>query len=490
VPSSRLLSVVILVGMGAVVAAAGGNSEAGEPGSSLVKGSVVSNSSPAARVGAAASFDVRAENRLAGTPGWRIRRVQGNRPGLQAYAGAVSALPGQRVPLAVSGRGPVRVRALRIGWYDGVGARQVWQGTLQARPEPANPADWQARGWADTNGWPEGHYLLRLDQDGVDRQQVSRYLPLTIRSANAQGDILVLASPLTWQAENETADLAVGAALTQPASFDRPYTAGYGSGGFLADDAGIVQLAERTGRRLAYATDYDLATDPTLATKAAAVLTGNSQYWTTSLRGTIRTAAAAGTNLAFFGAGTGSRQVRLLAKGRTLEISDAAPSDSVRVTGLRPSCTKATQSDPGAGWTISNADWWGYKGAEVRTGDVVPGLVAGGADRAATSAAGSPKPMQILSLTRISCGAESDYQSAAYQVRPSGAGVFAAGTGRWACVVADTCLDQNGRTLRAAGRTQQLVLKVTLNVIEAFSKADAGERFPARDSAALYASLR
>jgi hypothetical protein len=485
--------------MGAVVAAAGGNSEAGEPGSSLVKGSVVSNSSPAARVGAAASFDVRAENRLAGTPGWRIRRVQGNRPGLQAYAGAVSALPGQRVPLAVSGRGPVRVRALRIGWYDGVGARQVWQGTLQARPEPANPADWQARGWADTTGWPQGHYLLRLDllplgQDGVDRQPVSRYLPLTIRSTDARGDILVITSPLTWQAENEAAaeaaDLADGSASTRTASFDRPYTAGYGSGGFLADDAGIVQLAERSGRRLAYATDYDLATDPSLVTKAAAVVTGNSQYWTTSLRSSIHTAAEAGTNLAFFGAGTGSRQVRLLANGRTLAISGAGPSDSVRVSGLRPSCPKATQPDVGAGWTISNADWWGYKGAEVRTGDVLPGLVAGGADRVATSAAGSPKPLQVLSFTQITCGAERGYQSAAYQVRPSGAGVFAAGTGRWACVVADTCLDQNGKPLRAAGRTAQLVLKVTRNVIDAFAKANAGERFPARDTAARYASLR
>jgi hypothetical protein len=563
VASLRLVSVVLLVGMGATVAAVNGISKPGEPGrSAAVAGSISSdamadNSIPngsissgvagdgsakgiygallapgtSAQVGNGVPVDVRAENSLGGTSAWRISRTRGSKPGLDAYAGAVSVRSGELVPLAVSGlsglsgQGSVRIRALRIGWYDGVGAREIWQGTLQARPEPAAPSQWQDRGWADTTGWPEGHYLLRLDQGDA-----SRYVPLTVRSADAQGKILVLTSPLTWQAENNQVDTASngsGASLESGAglgsgdtsvehtvSFDRPYAAGYGSGGFLANDAGIVQLAERSGKDLAYATDYDVARDPTLVTNAAAVLIGgDSRFWTSSLRTAIRDAGAAGTNLAFFGAGTGSRQVSLGADRRALAISAAEPSTSVRLTGLRPSCTgvgsanggrsangagPATRSGadqsvsvgPGAPWTISDSDWWGFKGADVRTGDTLPGLVAGGADRASTSSPGSPTQMQVLSMSRFPCGPRKVSQSAVYQVRPSGAGVFVAGTGGWACATSDACTGTSGKPVKVDERARQVVVRVTRNVISAFAKAQAGDRYPARDSASLYASLR
>jgi hypothetical protein len=300
-------------------------------------------------------------------------------------------------------------------------------------------------------------------------------------------------------------------------SFNRPYAAGYGSGGFLTNDAGIVQLAERTGNALAYATDYDVARDPALASGAAAVLIGgNSEFWTSSLRNTVRAAVASGTNLALFGAGTGSRQVRLLVNGRALEVSGAKPSASVRLTGQRPSCpaagtvsaagpasdrrsrsgagsgTKASKkvSARPSGWTVSNANWWGYRGAEVRTGEVLRGLVAGAADRAATSSPASPMPMQVVSFNRILCGTKAAVQSAVYQVRTSGAGVFATGTGHWVCVVTDSCQDVKGRPVPSDSRARQVVLVVTRNVIDAFDKARSGERYPARESASSYASLR
>jgi hypothetical protein len=521
VPSLRLISVAVLVGAGAVVAVSGvaGNSQ--PAGTALVRGSrIVASASASPGPTTPAALDVKAENALAGTPGWRISRAAGQRAGLQAYAGAVSVRPGEQVPLLVSAEGVVQVKAFRIGWYGGIGARQVWQGSLRARPEPADPSLWQARGWAVTTGWPEGHYLLRLDLigAGAGSKQVSRYLPLTIRSADSRGRIMVLTSPLSWQAENT----AVAGART--ASFNRPYAAGYGSGSFLPDDEGLVESAERSGKRLAYATDYDVATDPSLVSKASAVLVGaGSRFWTTSLRSTIRAVGDAGTNLAFFGAGTGSRQVSLTDKGRTLKISPGAPSESVRLTGQRPSCLdgisstgqatpttavttssspKASSSTAGsadgnnaAGWTVSNADWWGYRGTGVQTGEILPGLIADGADRASTTSAGSVSPMQVLAFTNISCGPggsgpAGDVQSAVYQVRPSKAGVFAAGTGRWVCVITATCVGPSGAKVAAAQSTRHFVVQVTANLISAFAKPRAGERYPARDSAAQYALLR
>ena len=480
-PSLRVLSVAILVGMGAAVAAVGGGGDSGEPGNEP-SGALIISRPNAAPASASAAFDVRAENQREGTPGWRISRARGTKPGLAGYAGAVSVLPGQPVPLSVSGAGSVRIRALRIGWYDGVGARQVWRGTLRARPETADPAHWQARGLADTTGWPEGHYLLRLDQG-----EASRYLPLTVRSADSRGRIVVLTSPLTWQAENTPAASTV--------SFNRPYAAGYGSAGFLPNDAGVVQTAERTGQRIGFLTDYDVATNPALLAGAAAVLVGgDSQYWTASLRAAVRAVGNAGTNLAFFGAGTGSRQIRLVDTGRAVQISRAKPAGSVQLTGLRPSCSgkpSRTSSD-GTGWVVSNADWWGYRGTGLQTDAVLPDLIADRVDRASGSAAGSPHPLQVLSFARTSCPSAAGPvpQSGVYLVRPSGAGVFAAGTGRWACALTGACPNRSGQSVRMDEKTKRAVIRITRNVITAFAKAEAGKRYPAKDSVSQYSALR
>ena len=487
VPSLRLISIAVLVGLGASVAGLSGLSQADGSGataaSALLNSKSAAAPSPSATTTAGA-LDVRAENLKAGTPGWQISPARGTHAGLEAYAGAVSVRPGEPVPLAVNGEGSVRVRALRIGWYDGIGARQVWAGTLSAQPESVDPGQWPVRGQADTTGWPEGHYLLRLDQGPA-----SRYLPLTVRSADSRGRILVLTSPLTWQAENT--DLT-GGTEQRTASFDRPYAAGYGSGGFLADDEGIVQQAERTGKRLAYGTDYDVSSDPALLTKATAVLTGSdSRFWTSSLRSAIAKAGEAGTNLAFFGSGAGSRKVSLTGQGRVLSVSAGAPSDSLTFTGLRPSCAASVP----AAWTVSNADWWGYQGTGVHTGDLLPGLIGAGADRASTRSAGSPSPMQVLSFTQITCttadgASQPGVQSAVYQARSSGAGVFVAGTGRWACVVVNSCLNENGKPISIDPATQRFASRVTRTVVTGFATTRAGKRYPATNSASQYANLR
>lgn len=532
VPSLRVLSVVILTGMGAVAALVGGAGSASQPAPSrdnLTTASPVASGAATATQASGAgvstdgsaepALDVRAENQKPGTPGWRIGRARGNEPGLAGYAGAVSVQSGQSVPLRVSGSGSVRVRALRIGWYGGVGARQVWESTMQAQPETADPSAWPVRGQADTTGWPAGHYLLRLDQG-----EASRYLSLTVRSSDNKARIVVLTSPLTWVAENGGADPAAGsgsgtasdqlastvtpnsASAATPTtalaeiSFDQPYAAGYGSGGFLEHDLGIVQLAERTGHQIGYATDYDVATDPTLLSNASAVLTGgDSQYWTASLRKAIRQAGDGGTNFASFGAGAGSRQVLLAGSGRVLQIARGKPSSSVRITGLRPSCsTESTDTGltESADWIVSSSDWWGYRGTGVKADDAIPGLVAGRVDRAATAATGSPTPMQVLASTQVQCasstgtGSSPVVQSGAYSARSSGAGIFASGTSRWACSLVAACTDEAGQKIKLSKSTERITSRITRNVINAFAKRKAAKRHPAINNADLFASLR
>lgn len=495
-PSLRVLSVVVLIGMGAGVAAVGGLSAADRPDKQL-RGSLVESPPPAITATAtepATPFDVAAENQRPGTAGWRISPARGNRPGLRAYAAAVSVTAGQSVPLAVDGQGTVQVRAFRIGWYGGAGARQQWRGTLRARPEQGSPALWQARGLADTTGWPEGHYLLRLDQPGATGKGVSRYLPLTVRSPDTQGKVLVLSSPLTWEAENTFGSTSAGGSgvLQRTVSFNRPYADGYGSGGFLADETGLVQQAERTGHQLAYATDYDVARNPALVSAAAAVVVGgDSRFWTPSLRSAVQDAGTKGTNLAFFGAASGSLQVRVLADGRRIQIPGGQqPSGSPRLTGERPSCAApATQTTP-AGWKVSSPAWIGYRNTGVHSGDVLPGLVADGADRASTGSAASPAPLQVLSFTQIQCGATAAVQSAVYAERPSGAAVFTAGTGRWACAIGNACTDDDGVRVDIPEASRKFVAQVTRNVISVFAGARAGSRHPAKNTAGQFTALR
>ena len=462
-PSLRVLAVVLLVGMGASVAAVSGVANS-DKSDAIVRGSQAADPAVTPTVPpAVVPLDVRAENRLPGTQNWQIGRARGTRGTLAGYTRVLSVRSGQQVPLSVSGDGPVRVRAMRIGWYGGVGARQVWQGTIRAQREPGDPGTWPSRGYADTTAWPEGHYLLRLDQGDA-----SRYLPLTVRTTDNRGRAVVLTSPLTWQAENTPAAPVTTAPAALPKiSFNRPYATGFGAAGFLEHDARIVQLAERSGLSIGYATDDDVATDPALLTGATAVLTGgDSQYWTSGLRTAIRSAADAGTNLAFFGAGTGARQIKVVDAGRALQISRAAPSTSIKLTGLRPNCTGAS-----TGWVVRSADWWGYRGTGLRNGSVLTGLVSDRADRPGPATTGS-----LLSLTPLTCG--SVPQSGLYQVRASGAGVFTAGTGRWSCALTGRCTDASGRGVAIDVTTQRAVTRITRNVIKSFAKAKAGARLP------------
>jgi hypothetical protein len=480
VPSLRVLAVLVLIGMGATAAAVGGLTDSGESGAD-VRGSLIGPSpvgTAPAPLASDIAFDVQVENRLPGTTNWQISRARGTTGDLAGYASALSVTSGQAVPLSVSAAGPVRVRALRIGWYGGKGARQVWQGTIRAEPETGDPSTWPSRGFADTNGWPEGHYLLRLDQD-----KASRYLPLTVRSADNRGKVVVLTSPLTWQAENTPATPVTTAPAALPKiSLNRPYTAGFGGAGFLEQDARILQLAERNGRSVGYLTDYDVATDPALLKDAAAVLVGgDSQYWPATLRTAVVAAGDAGTNLAFFGAGTGARRIRLTDAGRAIQISRAQPSSSVRLTGLRPACAAST-----TGWVVSNADWWGYQGAGLQTGDVLPGLISGRVDRAAPAASGtllSRSPSRCASTPGSTTKAGSVTQSGLYLDLPSDAGVFTAGTGRWACALTGRCTAPSGRAVAINADTRRAVTRITRNVIKEFAEPKAGKRLPVDSNA-------
>jgi hypothetical protein len=459
------------------------------------------------------------EEALPGTPDWQVGSTAGRRAGLDAFADQVSVRPGDPVRLFISSTTPaVRLRALRIGDYARVGARQVWAGSTTATRQRTAVVDngvvpgtgglrgthqarapWTPTTTLDTAGWPEGHYLLRLDAGTA-----SRYVPLTVRSSTGRGRVVVMASPMTWQAYNSWGgtslygDERTKAVLAQSVSFDRPYSDGFGSGRFLTYDSPLASAVQAMGLPVAWVTDLDLARHPDLLDGAAAlVVGGHAEYWTAGLRDTVEKAVAGGTNLAVFGANTAYWRVRLAGErvlvttkaarldplaardphGATARFRDApAARPEELLTGMRYDCFPAE-----ADWVVTDATWWGYAGTGLRDGQHLRGLVGPEADRV-YPAADRPTPEQVVAYTRYPCGGRGGTaHTGVYWVAPSGAGVFVAGTMRWPCALdVAECRDV------PSAEDRRLVRAVTREIVTGFAEQRAGRTHPAVDTVGRY----
>ena len=234
------------------------------------------------------------ENSLPGDPHWEIRHL-GAANAIMGYAGAASVLTGQSFPLFVSTTSAgFRVRAFRLGWYGGDGARQVWQsGSLRGHRQNAPgltgstntvQTEWDPVVEVPTDDWPAGAYLLRLDADSG----AQRYVPVTVRSASTAGKIVLKAAVATWQAYNTWGgyDLYIGPGQSyaqsvaggQPGPAVRPERRGHVPH-LRAEhgQAGRVPGPAAGLRRPAWTS----TTDPHLLDGASALISrGHDEYWT------------------------------------------------------------------------------------------------------------------------------------------------------------------------------------------------------------------
>ena len=110
--------------LGAAVAGAAGAAVAACSGPTA-RGAGASGATPPSRT-PRASAPI-AENAQPGDPHWEIRQL-GAVHEIEGYAGQASVRQGESFPLFVSSTSPgYRVTAYRLGWYQGDGARKVWQ---------------------------------------------------------------------------------------------------------------------------------------------------------------------------------------------------------------------------------------------------------------------------------------------------------------------------------------------------------------------------
>jgi hypothetical protein len=452
------------------------------------------------------------ENSLPGDRHWVIRHL-GSAHAIEGYAGKASVLTGESFPLFVSTESSgFRVTAFRLGWYQGTGARKVWQSkklrggrqkssTLVAATNTVK-ADWQPVAEIPTDNWPAGAYLLRLDAESG----AQRYVPITVRSASTAGKIVLKSCVQTWQAYNVWGgyDLYRGPAgdgdygnRSLAVSLDRPYN-GNGADMFLTYERNVVKFAEQMGLDLAYVTSMDIATDPHLLDGASALISmGHDEYWTPAERANVTAARDKGVNLAFLGANALFRRTRLdstalgdarlvvcyktdytqdpmYGKNNALVTSDwRQPPHADPESSLIGTVYEGYPAD--AAYVVSSPRSWVFKGTGVREGSSFPHLVGIEYDRV-NPAYPLQRPIEVLSHSPLTCQGKSSYGDSAYYTHSGGAGVFNCGTMRWVEAIYG---DQpHGIT----GATPGFVRQVTMNVLRAFADGPAAHKYPAHDN--------
>jgi len=435
------------------------------------------------------------------------RRIAGPME-LAGFADHVSVRSGQPFRLFVtSAAGAFTVRAFRIGWYGGTGARLVW--TSPAVPGRAQPAPvvrqsdllvsttWKPSLTVPTTGWPAGAYLLMLT--AANGKQ--KYVPITVRSDPTRGAVVIVNAVNTYEAYNEWGGYSLYngpdkslASRAHRVTFDRPYD-GNGARTLVQSELPLIQLAERSGVRLAYMTSVDVATDPAALAGARGIVSpGHDEYWTVAMRDAVTKARDAGTNVAFLGANAVYWRVRYepgpLGANRILVGYKDAALDPLR---NRPDTTAKWRSRPDprpensltgmlyecfpavGRFIVHNPGFFLYAGTGATKGSTYPGLVATEVDRA-YPIPGTPANLQVVAHSPVSCGPSvHTFSDAIYYTVPSGAGVVDVGTMNWVPSLrgpnSKHGLDERGVAFAR---------KLTLNLIVAMAAGPLGRAHPAQ----------
>ena len=424
------------------------------------------------------SSAILAENAKPGAAWW-VTTPQ--RPGdIWGYASTTSAVHGDDVTLFVSTTAPhFHVEAYRMGYYQGIGGRLVWQsdevaGAVQAPPTVVAPTNTVECHWAPSltirvdPTWPPGAYLLKLV--GPTGQQ--QFVPLCVRDDQSTAAVVLLHCVTTWQAYNRWGGYSLyygntGGKLTfthapgggnyqdraRIVSFDRPYDWDWASGAadFVGNELPVVFHAEKLGLDVTNWTDIDLHARGDLLTRHRALVSlGHDEYWSYEMRAAARAALDAGVNLAFLGANACYRQIRLDATAigphrhqvcyKSAAEDPFTGHDNARVTvnWPQPPVNRPESSLIGdmyqdigavADLVVTDASAWLFAGTGLTSGQHLAKVVVGEFDRYVPGGAG-PANCDVLAHSLVA-NRGGNYSDITWYTVPGGGGVFASGNASW-----------------------------------------------------------
>ena len=289
-----------------------------------------------------------AENCLTGTPSsvWDPG-INGDDPSIVGFAADISVNVGQTINFKVNTNANAYTMDIyRMGYYGGMGARQVTSITPSVQLPQTQPACTldpitnliDCGNWAVSASWQvpanatSGIYFVLLTRTDTQGENLIFFI---VRNDASTSNLLFQTSDETWQAYNEwqpssdaTSDpTTLGYSLYGPTrvfdltnrafkvSYNRPFhTRDFGdeSASFaFGPEYAMVRWLEANGYDVTYFTSVDAARSGNLITNHKIYLSvGHDEYWSGPKRANVQAALAAGVNLAFFSGNEGFWKTR------------------------------------------------------------------------------------------------------------------------------------------------------------------------------------
>lgn len=279
----------------------------------------------------AAANAIVCENSLPGSPPSEWKVNGSGDATLQGFATAVSVNQGETVSFKIkTTASSFHFDILRLGFYQGNGARVVAGGLRPSASLPANQpacATESSSGlidcgnWAVTASWAvpttavSGLYLAHLVRDDTGGGSL---IPFVVRDDDGHSDLLVQTSDETWQAYNSYGGNSLyqctvacppgnpgGYKAAYKVSYNRPYNTADGDGEgrswLFSTEYPMIRFLEANGYDVNYTSGLDVGTrGPLLRNHKLFLSVGHDEYWSGEQRDNVEAARDAGVNLAFF----------------------------------------------------------------------------------------------------------------------------------------------------------------------------------------------
>ncbi len=473
------------------------------------------------------SAAIAAENAKTGAAWW-VTTPQ-NAGDIEGYASQASAVRGDRVTLFVNTKAArFHVEAYRMGYYQGIGARKVWQsaelpGVRQPPPALISPTNTIECRWAPSltvaidRTWPPGVYLLKL----VGTTGEQQFVPLCVRDDSSRAAIVVQQSITTWQAYNRWGGYSLyygnrGGVLSyvhaptdstyedraRIVSFDRPYDHDWASGAadLVGNEFPVIFDAERLGLDVTYWTDVDLHARPQLLTNHRALLSlGHDEYWSAAMRDGASQALAKGVNLAFLGANACYRQIRLepspLGANRHQVCYKSAAEDPM--TGRNDAVVTVNWPDApvsrpesqligstyqdvqaSADMVIADPSSWVLDGVGLVAGQILPKVVEGEFDRYVPGGSG-PANLDVVAHSIVP-NRHDNYSDVTWYTVSGGGGVLATGNASWIGQLSNSPLVPPNVLPSAVPGVTAPLLRMMENVYSVLGSGPASVAHPSR----------
>ena len=250
---------------------------------------------------------------------------------IQGFATAMSVNAGETEYFKISTPAKsYHIDILRIGYYQGNGARKIVSGILPTatlpQTQPACLNDSAPTGLIDCGNWAvsaswtapsnavSGLYIAHLVRDDTGG---SSLIPFVVRNDASHSDILFQTSDETWEAYNTYGgnslyQCTVNCPPGNPeaykgadkVSYNRPWHSGLDDGGaswFMYAEYPMIRFLEANGYDVSYMSGLDVATRGSLLLNHKTFLSvGHDEYWSGGQHANVLAARNAGVNLAFF----------------------------------------------------------------------------------------------------------------------------------------------------------------------------------------------